>query len=530
MGALLEIFGRAITLDTAELIWHWLTGIKFPEEYSQTAQHDQLSRIIDLISNTKLDAAQEQLRLYLFENPSCIYGRMAAAAICLHKNQLTDAIEELNSVYLKTPNNTMALYALGHCYERLDKEPQAVEFYQDCLKFKRYLQYPCQRLAAIYFKNGQFEKTIQQYELLKDEYPDDISTLITLGNLYLATAKYNEAIETFNTAILIQPDIFLTENDDIEQLIQEGDLQSALQQLEMLSEQQFDRPELSLRQADVLSMMGETAEAISQYQHALSIFPDFLEATVKLGTHYLHIDAEHLAAQQFNRAFDINDRLVDAYFGIAIGQKLSGNDSDALATLSLASALQSNSSFLFAETAKLLFKNVVQNDLLFVEQSFSNDFLKAAIESHQNQISNQTNNADLFYRLGILYMALGRYNNSIDYFNQTLRINPTFFRAKFKLAICLFETGDKQSALNLLTAPEFLDHDTLLLHYKTALLYCNKFKFASSLLNLSQYLENNFASFNSTCNISLALQNMGLIDRVSSMWEHLSETARFAKQ
>ena len=172
MSALLEIFGRAITVDTADLIWHWLNEVTFPKEGNNSEQLHQLIQIINLMGDMNLDEAQEQLRLYLFENPSCTYGRMAAAAICLHKNRLHEAIDELNSVYLRQPNNIMALYTLGHCFERLGHESQAVEFYQDCLKFKNHLQFPSQRLAAIYNKNGQLEKTIQQYQLLKKQYPD----------------------------------------------------------------------------------------------------------------------------------------------------------------------------------------------------------------------------------------------------------------------------------------------------------------------------------------------------------------------
>ena len=108
----------------------------------------------------------------------------------------------------------------------------------------------------------------------------------------------------------------------------------------------------------------------------------------------------------------------------------------------------------------------------------------------------------------------------------TLKLNPTFNRARSKLAVCFFESGDKDSALNLLVSPEYLDNDTLSLHYKTALLYCNKMKFASSVMNLARYMEDNFASSDATVNISIVLQNLGLLDRVVAMWENLLETAK----
>lgn len=532
MSQLLEILGRAITIDIADLIWHWLNAAKLPKDDSQTARYSQLTKAIELIGVRKLDAASEQMRLYLFENPSCTYGRLAAAAICLYNNHLQEAIRELNSVYLREPTNTMALYALGYCYERLGKESQAIEFYQDCLKFKSYLQLPAQRLAAIYFKNGQLEKTIEQYEILKNEYPDDISTLVTLGHLYIATTRYMQAIETFNTAILIHPDNFHNQ-DDIDQLIVEGQFQEALERLEDLLQGQPNRADLLMKYADVLRVLGACDDAVSQYEEALHICPDFLEATIKLGTQYLQLHQGRLAAQQFNKAVEINDKIVDAYIGLATSQKLAGSLSDAVGTLSLAAAIQPNSTLLFAETAALRFQDGLRENLPFDNQ-YDNvqddpiNLTRAVIDAHRQQITHRPQNPDLYYRLGVLMMSIGRLTESIQSFQTVLEINPDYNRARSKLAICLFEMNQKAEALEHLPGPDRLDKDTLDLHYKTALLYCDKVKFASSLMNLERHLEKNFARPDAAVNISIVLQNLGLLDRVTTMWDNLSDTAEKA--
>ncbi|MHC4110670.1 MAG: tetratricopeptide repeat protein [Planctomycetota bacterium] len=524
MSALLEILGRAITVDTADLIRYWLDAVKPPKDNSESAQYQQLNKIIELLGDRKLDAAQEHIRLYLFENPSCTRGRMAAAAVFLQKNQLQNAIEELNSVYLRQPNNTMALYALGHCYERLGKESQAIEFYQDCLKFKSYLQLPAQRLAAIYFKNGQFEKTIQQYELLKNEYPDDISTLVTLGHLYIAGLEYTKAIETFNTAILLHPGNFYTDDDDIDQLIADGQFYDALEHIQDLLQNQPDRPDLFAKCADVLSMLGSTDEAVAQYEEAIRLCPDFLEATIKLGTQYLQLNAEQPAARQFNRAVEINDKIVDAYIGLATASKLASDTSYALATLSLAAAIQPNSSFLFAETATLQFKTRFGQSFPFPDGHDAASLIEAVICAHQKQIRLRPQNPDLHYRLGVLLMSIAYLTDAIKSFNTALKINPTFYRAKSKLAVCLFETDQKNLALQQLNAPDYLDKDTLQLHYKIAMLYCDRLKFASSLINLDRLLKKNFTRADATVNISIVLQNLGLLDRVTATWDNLSDT------
>jgi tetratricopeptide (TPR) repeat protein len=529
MSQLLEILGRAITIDIADLIWHWLNAAELPKDDSQSTRYGQLNKAIELMGLRKLDAAAEQMRMYLFENPSCTYGRLTAAAICLYNNHMQEAIKELNSVYLRQPNNTMALYALGYCYERLGKESQAIEFYQDCLKFKGYLQLPAQRLSAIYFKNGQLEKTIEQYEMLKNEYPDDISTLVTLGHLYMATTRYMQAIETFNTAILIHPDNFHAQ-DDIDQLIADGQLHEALEQVGDLLQTQPNRADLLMKHADVLRMLGAEADAVSQYEEALRICPDFLEATIKLGTQYLQLHQERLAAQQFNKAVEINDKIVDAYIGLATSQKLAGNLSDAVGTLSLAAAIQPNSSLLFAETAALRFQDGLRDNLPFDNQ-YENvqddpiNLTRAVIDAHRQQIINRPQNPDLHYRLGVLMTSVGMLTEAIESFRTVLEINPDYHRARSKLAICLFEMNQKAEALELLPGSERLDKDTLELHYKTALLYCDKVKFASSLMNLERHLESNFARPDAAVNISIVLQNLGLLDRVTTMWDNLSDTA-----
>lgn len=533
MSRLLEILGRGMTVDTADLIWHWLNVTKPPKDGNDSLQTQQLNKVIELMSNRKVETAREQLRLYLFENPTCIRGRLASAAMCLNENQLDSTVAELNSVYLRQPNNTMALYAMGHCYERLGKESEAVEFYQDCLKFKNYLQIPRQRLAAIYFKNGQLEKTVTEYELLRSEYPDDLPTLLALGHLHIAGAKYIKAIETFNTAILIHPDNFHAEDDSLDRFIAEGQFHKAAEKLEELLAEQPEKADLLVKYADVLSMLGAKTEAISHYEDAIRICPGFLDATIKLGTHYLQIGDEHLAAQQFNRAVEINDQIVDSYIGLAIAQKLAGNVSAALVTLSLAAAIDGNSSLLLAETATLQFKTgFIADSAPYYEDSsvnlLENDsigLIKNVIGLHQQQIAHRPQNPDLYYRLGVLMMSIGKMDEAVKLLQTALEINPTYARARSKLAACLFETGQKQAALEQLIGPDCLDKDTLKLHYKAALLYCDSVRFASSLINLNRLLENNFTCADATVNISVILQNLGLLDRAAAMWDNLSDTA-----
>jgi tetratricopeptide (TPR) repeat protein len=525
MSRLLEVLGRAVAIDASELILNWLKIAHQSDTSSGDQQNNHLHKAIKLMGENKYDTAARLLRLYVFENPACIYGRLASAAIFLHNNQLSEAIKELKSVYLRHPNNTITLYMLGYCYERLGKEDQAIEFYQDCIKFKKYLQLPAQRLAAIYFKNKIIDKTICQYELLSSEYPEDISALITLGYLYLYACKYIQAAETFNKAILMYPDNF-SADFSVEQLIEEGNTQDAIDYIEETLQNYPDRTDLIIKYGDILCMTGEIEQAGEQYQKLIYFSPDYLEGRIKLGMYYLKSGQDILAAEQFNKAFDINDNIVDAYIGLSIAYHLLKDHSKAIDTLNLASSIQNNSLLLFTETACLHYKTCSGLE----DTSFNdhNDLINSVIEAHHQQILLSSHNPDLYYRFGILLMNYNRLSDAISAFENTLDINPYFSGALNKLAVCLSQSGNIDEAFYRLVKSISLDNDIVNLHYQTAILYYDLPKFASSIFNLENIFSNNYSSLETTQNISIILQNLAILDKSTVMWDNLLDTSNKA--
>ncbi len=74
--------------------------------------------------------------------------------------------------------------------------------------------------------------------------------------------------------------------------------------------------------------------------------------------------------------------------------------------------------------------------------------------------------------------------------------------------------------------PHDYDPTTLDLYYRTALLYCNRVKFASSMINLQHEIDTNASpELDPATNISIVLQNLGLSDTTGLMWENLCQTA-----
>lgn len=530
MSKLLEIFGKAITVNTSDLIWHWLNAVIVRDQSTVDVRQADFEEIIDLLGNNDLDQAEEKLKFYLFEQPKCTNGRMVAVAICLKRNQPEEAIEHLQSIYYRQPSNTMALYVLGYCNEVLGRQAQALEFYQDCVKFKSHLQLPRQRMASIYLNNGRIDKSIGQYKLLTIEHPEDISSLVLLGYLFYADAQYENAIDTFNMAIVAHPDNFHDDSQSEEaELVAAGRFEEAIERIQWLIDQVGPQADIYVRLADIHSKASMTAEAIVNYEKAIQLQPNYLEATIKLGTHFLKTNCPSKAAAQFNRAIEINDEIVDAYVGLAISQKQSGNDQEGYGTLSLATAIQQNSNLLFSETATLHLQAAISESLGNCQENDTRPLsIDDVINAHKAQMEKSPRSADIHYKFGMLMMVIGNFKAAIESFEKALEINPTHCRVRSKLALCLYECDEKELAINKLIDTEPMNAETVNLHYKTAILFCDKQKFASALYNLESSMKENYTQPDASTNIEVVLENLGLVDRAIATWDRLTETAKTA--
>ena len=529
MSKLLEIFGKGITVNTAEVIWHWLSRTLSQEEPS--AHTESLLKILDHLANREIVQSEEKTRAYLSEFPDCILGRMAAAAGCLMQNDLKETLKQVQSVYWRQPSNTMALYVMGYCHERLGQIEQAVEFYQDCVKFKSYLQLPRQRMAAIYLKEGRIDRAVREYEILTSEHPDDISAIILLGYLYLASHKLSQAVDTFNLGIISHPDNFMDSqrDDEIQSLIDSGMYEQALETIKFTIEQMGPSQDLLIRMGDLYSQWERLDEAIVCYEHAIQVQPDSLEATIKLGTHYLRYQRFSLAAEQFNRASEINDQILDAYMGLALAQKLSDKQEQAMQTLSLASSIHKNSVLLYSEAATLQFQSVLDEKNNTNTPSDKKPVsIDDVIRAYQQQIEMHKKSSDTHYKYGILMMGENNLPVAISALQNAISLNPSNYRALYKLIISIYDNCQKQKAIELLSEPDLTGASMFEQYYQMTMLYADKNEFANALKRLNVInATGSYKSVEVRADIEDMLETLGVIDRSAINWERINETSQW---
>ena len=522
-NCLLEILGRGVTVDTAELLTGWLNEYGYTlGDRDDAAYKAWLEAVVKDLLDRRFEAAEQRVRSHLAADPRSVAGHMALAALCLHDEATARAQASLEIICGQRPDHTLALYALGHCSERLGDEATAVACYQDCLKFRSFLHLPLLRLAAIHVKNLQYESAIEHYLGLRQIDPESMSIHVAIGTLSLVSGQYKQAIQAFENAILMNPDALVSQDPQIDRLIQEDQLDKALETVDGQLLVFPQNPDLLTKHADILCLMGAHDQAIEEYHQALRQCPTYLEAAVKLATHCSDLESFDEAARYFSEALEINDQIIDAYVGLATSYNLAGGHWHVCGALCSASMLQPHASLLLVQAARMLLKSADPCLEPSDDPSVVQGLLQQAFD---NRLQADPGDPMAHYAAGLLAFHTEGPSDTIRHLRHAVELHPQYPRAATKLIVSHYAHGDNTEAMEQLNAQSIApDPATLELYYKTALLYCSRPRFAGSMLNLTHRLNDNMADMDPAAHIRIVLQNVGAVDRAEAMFDWLRDT------
>ena len=468
----------------------------------------------------------------------CRQARLGLISAHIQLGNDQQAIEQLhNALEIHGPDPRLC-FALAFCHERAGDVNAAVGNYQKVLELDQANSAARYRLAAICLCRNHLEGAIEQYEILRTDEPGCVFLLMSLGCLYIQTDQPSLAMDMFQRALLIEPDNWQASDELADSLEQAGLYEEAIEHVSGLLAQQPEFADLHLRIAGLYAKAGQDQLAVDHFHKALQIHPSFLEAMVRLGAHHLRMNRFVEAAKCFTWAVEINDNLLLAYVGLSLAQSRLGQADQAEQSFAMAASIEPNTTLLFAEMARLQLKNVLANqrtDFPAADQfvpitsdstnpdESQNYLLDQQISSHARYLTSHPNCADLHYRYGLLLRARGRLDEAVEHFRQALAINPSYTKALIKLALGLRQKSQLAEASKLLNRTFQIDPQSLELHYKLGLMYCDQSRFALAVEKFQTSLEAAQQQVDLQPNLSLALQNMYLIDPVAASFNAMSQ-------
>src|SRR5262249_16885544 len=148
--------------------------------------------------------------------------------------------------------------------------------------------------------------------------------------------RNQDAIQRFEHALTLEPDNWTAHNDAAAAYEQAGLIREAIEHLHVIMESQPELADTRLRLGDLYARVGNDVAATAQYERAVQICPDYLEANVKLGTQHLRGGRYNDASKCFSSALELNDRLLSAYIGIGVAQQAIGRTKEAVGSIEMA--------------------------------------------------------------------------------------------------------------------------------------------------------------------------------------------------
>jgi tetratricopeptide (TPR) repeat protein len=475
-------------------------------------------------ARTCLEAMRQDFADYM---PAVI----ALAVVLYEGGDVEGALRELRFADQAQPGEAPILHCLGFCLERRGELEPAAACYRQALRADDAYTPSRYRLAAVALAIEDVEEAVEQYTALRRDDPQDGWVRTALGHLLYRAGRFSESCEEFEAAIVIEPENWALVDDEVESLAQEGRHAEAIERLRGLIEEQGPFADLHVRIADLYDQIGDEEAATKHYRVALEIQPNYLEATVKLGTHHLLFGRWEEAAETFYQAAELNDRVLMNYIGMGVAQHAAGREGDAMNSFDLATAVEPNSTLLLGEMARLQLRAALADSYARSfgailddpppEIDLDNEVLaRRQLQRHEEQIRRTPNRADLRYRYGVLLRSEGNLDAAREEFQRALELSPAYATARVKLGITEQELGRIEQAVKTFSQSLQIDQGQMDLHYKLGLMFVDRGEFEAAVRHMEEAAPAEDAG-EVRAGVALSLQNMGLMDRAAATWRSL---------
>jgi len=153
--------------------------------------------------------------------------------------QFKEAAEAYKQAIKFDPSNADAFYALGLTLNKLNRNEEEILAYKRAIAQKPDHTGALEKLGLAYFKQKRYEEAIQIFETLKN-YKQDAVVYNYLGESYLEAGKLTEAINSFNSALNLNPSLDKARYNLGRSYLRAGDKDAAFTQYEILRSQRSD--------------------------------------------------------------------------------------------------------------------------------------------------------------------------------------------------------------------------------------------------------------------------------------------------
>ena len=337
--------------------------------------------------------------------------------------------------------------------------------------------------ALSYYEDKNYTLAAQNFELAIERNPERAEFYIDYGLMKIETGDYEDALATFDKAIL-NKDIKMVQENNKRAYRGRGIAYFYMLKYERALEEfnlALEIDELSSLNLDILSYKGSVCEKLGLWKEAVSAYDEILrnaDGNADIYTArayaYLNIGGIQMSRDDYDRALALEPDNINIYLGKYALMKLQNDEIGAAAVLSQAERLP-------VETAedRLLYAKIQY----YQKDESAKELLLDAAEEGSTLA---------YFYLGEIVREEGDYEQALTYYNAYLESGNIESSALYnQMAVCSMETGDYDRALSyiqqglLVSTPE----QAKTLRHNEVAVYEKQGDFAAAYEKAGEFLE-----------------------------------------
>jgi len=256
-----------------------------------------------------------------------------------------------------------------------------------------------------------------------------------MGNAYHSTREYDKAIENFDQALKLNPNLAEAYNNRGNAYRHKGEFDKAIDDYNKALKLNPNDADAYNNRGIAYDDKGEYDKAIDDYNKALKLNPNLAEAYNNRGVTYRHKGEFDKAIDDYNKALKLNPNYADAYNNRGVAYRHKGEFDKAIDDYNKALKLNPNYADAYNNRGNAY--------------ADKGEYDKA-IDDYNKALKLNPNDADAYNNRGNAYADKGEYDKAIDGYNKALKLNPNYAAAMANMGVVFMDKNDIKNARNWL--------------------------------------------------------------------------------
>jgi tetratricopeptide (TPR) repeat protein len=408
---------------------------------------------------------KKSTQMGLYQNLSRFYASQAhhnLGTVAFVAGNFGEALRQFQKAIELNPEHVDLNYFLGVCYNNLGGFMDALDAFKKALAIDPDHFPTRMKLAVVFHNQKMWDSAAQTYRSILKQKPGYADIYYRLGLALLGEGEINDAVAAFESAIGINPNYTEARIKAGIARAQQGDTTTALNHLRYVVERCPNFADVHYLIGLVLEHETRFKEAAQSIERALAINPSYRDAKVKLAVVYVKLSRYlealevfksvagpgsddpglQLAGAVIQTSLEAHDQNPEK-IGRALEEVL--GDSGSIPGTIEKSCCRIDITPHFTEMISLL--NIGRDDR---EMLPIKEMLIPLLESY---VAAHPTYPDLHNGLGTLYLKLGQVDAARNAFQEAVRLNPNYRKARIDLLKVLVRSKKFTEAL---THGEFL--------------------------------------------------------------------------